>query len=315
MPEPGGPQVHVATALTDFSVAHFMEPDAFVARRAFPAVPVPKQTDKYYVYGRHDLLRTEAQRRAPGAQVRLRDFSITDASYYIPVKAIGMSISEQDSANADPVINLEEDAVRVLVQDIKIAEEVAFAEVAFSANWGTNSAPSPTWESASAYPLADIASGIRAIQLATGRSPNVLLLGSETWYSGLLNHADIIERLPDNAPRIATGPFIANLLGIEEVLVAHAAYNTAAEGGTASYSSILGDGALLFYRNPSPGRMSPTAGVHFVWSGLQGMQSGMRVQREFIPRLDAMPLITVESASVPKMIASELGRYWPTCIT
>jgi len=292
-----------------------MEPDAYVARRAFPAVPVPKQTDKYYVYSRADLLRSEAQRRAPGAKIRLRDFSITDASYYIPVVGIGMSISEQDSKNADAVIDLEEDAVKVCVQDLKIAEEVAFSAIAFAASWGTNTAPSVTWENAASYPLTDLASGIRAVQTATGRTPNCLLVGSETWYSGLLNHSDIIDRLPDNAPRIVQGPFLANLLGIEEVLVAHAAYNTATEGGTASYSSILGDGALLFYRNPSPGRMSPTAGAHFVWSGLEGFQSGLRVQREFIPRLDSMPLITVEIASVPKLIASELGRYWPTCIT
>ncbi|HUU99165.1 MAG TPA: hypothetical protein VM487_25815 [Phycisphaerae bacterium] len=315
MPEPGGMSIHHDVALTDFSVAQFMDDDAYVARRAFPPVPVAKQVDKFFVYSKADLLRSDAQVRAPGTHVALRDWSVTDASYYIPVVGIGHSISEQDSANADAAINLEEDTVKVLVQDIKINEEVAFGAVAFAANWGTSATPSPTWENAAAYPLTDIATAIRTIQLNTGRRPNCLLLGAETWYSGLLNHPDIIERLPDNAPRIATGGFVADLLGLEDVFIAYAARNSSPEGATASYASILGDGALVFYRNPSPGRMSPSAGVHFVWSGLQGFQNGLRVQREFVPREDSMPLITVERASVAKVTSSDLGYRFSACIT
>jgi len=313
--EPQGAAIHVDAALTDFSVAQFMAEDAYVARRAFPAVNVPKQSDLYYVYAKEDLLRSDTQQRAPGTRVALRDWGLARSSYYIPVRGIGKALSEQDLANQDPVLDLEEDTVKVLVQDLKIDEEVAFGAVAFASSWGTNTSPSPTWENAASYPLTDIATGIRTIQLNTGRIPNCLLLGSETWYSGLLNHPDMIERLPDSAPRIITQPFVANLLGLEDVLIAHAARNSAVEGATASYASILGDSALLFYRNPNPGRMSPTAGVHFVWSGLQGFSNGLRVQREFIPREDSMPLITVERASKAAVVSSDLGYYLSACIT
>jgi len=314
--EPSGPQIHVDAALTDFSVAAFMDDSAFIAYKAFPPFPVSKQSDKYHKWTRADLLRTEAIPRAPGTKVALRDFAVSDSAYYIPVKAIGHAISEQDAKNADPAVNLEEGIVRGLIQDLKIRLEIDFAAVIFAtAGWGTNGAPSVKWDLATAYPLKDLAVAMRTVQYNTGRIPNCLLVGAETWYSGLLNHADIVERLPDNAPRITTGPFLANLLGIEEVLVATAGYNSATEGATASYSSILGDSAVIFYRNPAPSRLSPTAGAHFVWSGLEGMQSGMRVQREFIPRLDSMPLLTVEIAAEPKIVSSALGYNYYTCIT
>lgn len=316
MPEPSGPQVHIDQPLSDFSVACFAEDGAYVARQAFPAQNVSKQSGRYHIWTRSDLLRTEAKRRAPGARVALRDFAVSDAGYYVEVNAIGHAISEQDLVNADPGVALEEGIVRGLVQDLKIAEEVKWASVAFgTSGWGTNGAPSVTWENASSYPLKDIATAIRTIQYNTGRLANTIVCGAETWYSGLMNHSDIVDRLPDNAPRIVTGNFLANLLGIQRVLVATAGYNSATEGATASYSSILGDNCLILYVDPNPGLLSPTAGATFVWSGLEGMQSGMRVQREYIPVDDAMPLITVELAATPKIIASELGYNYYTCIT
>lgn len=312
---PEGYKVHVDTALSDFAVSYFMEPNAFVARRAFPAVAVPKQSDKYWVYDRADLLRPEAKKRAPGTRAPLRDFGAATASYFANVWAVAKAISEQDSVNADPGLNLEESTVKALIQDLQIQEEVQFAAVAFAASWGTNTTPSPTWESASAYPLKDLATGIRTIQRNTGRTPNKLVLGAETWYSGLLLHPDIIERLPDNAPRIITPGFLSNLLGLSEVLIATAGYNTKIEGLTASYSSVLGDGALLLYSDPNPGLGTATGGATFVWSGLEGSQSGLRVQREFMPVDDAMPLITAENAFVHKIVATPLGYYLSACIT
>ena len=307
--------VHVDSALTDFAVAHFMEPNAFVARRAFPAIPVGKQSDKYFVWTRADLLRAEAQKRAAGTPVVSRTFAATDAQYFANVWAIKTAVSEQDAKNADPGLNLEESKLKGLVQDIHIREELEFATVAFASSWGTNGAPSVTWENAASYPIKDFGTAIRTIQYNTGRIANKAVLGAETWYSGLLNHSDIIDRMPDNAPRIATPNFVANVLGLQEVLVATAGYNSATEGATASYSSILGDSALIMYVDPNPSPGVATAGATFVWSGLEGAQDGMRVQREFIPREDAMPELTVESAFVHKIVASELGYYFYTCIT
>ena len=35
----------------------------------FPVIPVQKQADKYYVFSKSDWMRTDAQRRAPGAEI------------------------------------------------------------------------------------------------------------------------------------------------------------------------------------------------------------------------------------------------------
>lgn len=312
---PNPADVHVDSALTDFSVAYMQQPSQAIARRVFPVVPVPKQSDKYLVWSAADVLRTDAARRAPGTPAAERNWNLSDSAYFCDVVALAHSISAQTKAN-DDLGDIEESIVRLLVQDLLIKEERDFSSVAFASSWGTNTSPGTVWSNAAAYPINDIATGIRTVLINTGKRPNVLALGADTWFKGLMIHEDLVDRLPDNSARIVTPEFVGNLLGFDEVPISTLVYNSAVEGLTASNAfAATGTSALILYRDANPGHMAATAGATFVWSGLLGAAQGVQVKRYDVPKDDAYPRVEVEAAYDHVIIASALGYYLYTCVS
>lgn len=309
MPSPA--DVHIDSALSDFSVAYLQNPAASIARRAFPVVNVAKQSDKYFVFTIADHMRSDMRKRAPGTAAADREFLLSSDTYFCDVLALAHNISAQVTANAD--FNYEEAAVKLLLQDAMIKEEVDWATIAFASSWGTNTSPGTVWSNAAAYPISDLTTGIRTVLLATGMKPNVLALGNDSWATGLSIHEDLVDRLPDNSARIVTKEFVANLLGLDEILVSEVAYNSAVEGLAASNAfAATRTSALLFYRGPL-GPMAPTAGATFAWTGLAG--PGVQVKRYDVPKEDAYPRIELEVARDFKIVGSALGYYLTTCVS
>jgi len=70
MPQPTQNDVHVDAILTNMSIAFMQEADNFVASRAFPSVPVQKQSDKFFQYTQADFFRDNVQPRADGTESR-----------------------------------------------------------------------------------------------------------------------------------------------------------------------------------------------------------------------------------------------------
>lgn len=312
MPNPA--DVHVDSALTDFSVAYLQKPEASIARRAFPVVNVPKHSDKYFVYTIADHMSTVMRKRAPGTAAADRTIALSNASYFCDVLSLAYNVSAQEKANADPAIDPEEDAVKILLQDAMIKEELDWATIAFASSWGTNTSPGTVWSNAAAYPISDLTTGIRTVLLATGMRPNVLALGADVWYTGLSIHEDLVDRLPDNSARIVTKDFVANLLGLDEILVSEVVYNSAQEGLAASNAfAATRTSALLFYRNPNPGRLAANAGATFAWTGLAG--PGVEVKRYDVPKDDAYPRIELNVARDFKIVGSALGYYLTSCVS
>lgn len=306
---PTSAQVHVDAALTDFAAGqYFQDASNYVWHQASPLIGVSKQSDRYHVWSRADLLRSDTRKRAPGTKAARRDWGLSNNPYFADVRAIAHAISEQTRANADPSVNLETSVTRGLMQDMHIALEVDWAATFFVTGvWGTSNA-AQNWSDAASTPIEAIATAKGTVLGNTGFEPNTLVLGYDGWRV-LMNHPDVIGRLPDNAPRIGTPGFLGNLLGFERVLICTAVRNTAQEGATASYSFVDSDHALVCYVDPNPGTDRPTAMGTFNWTGFHGASNGVRVQRQDIPDEDALPLITVESALDFRVVASELG-YW-----
>lgn len=312
---PNPADVHVDSALTDFSVAYMLQPSQAIARRVFPVVPVAKQSDKYLVWSAADVLRTDAAKRAPGTAAAERNWNLSDTSYYCDVIALAHNISAQTKAN-DDLGDIEESIVKLLIQDMLIREERDFSSVAFANNWGTYASPSTAWSAAAAYPINDIATAIRTVLLATGKRPNVFALGADTWFKGLMIHEDLVDRLPDDSARIVTPEFVGNLLGFDDVPISTLVYNSAVEGLSASNAfAATGTSALVVYREANPGHMAATGGVTFVWSGLLGAAQGVQVKRYDVAKDDAYPRIEVEAAYDHKIVASDLGYLFYTCVS
>lgn len=104
---------------------------------------------------------------------------------------------------------------------------------------------------ANSDPFDDIQTGIDTIKAASGVMPNTFTLGYQVW-SKLRHHPDLLGRMSVASVRVLTTQMLADLIGVSQVLIGDAVYNTADEGQTVSMGYVWGKNALLSYSTPRP---------------------------------------------------------------
>lgn len=317
MPNPTAGAVHVDSLLTDISVAFIQSSTKYVADRVFPAVPVMKRSDLYATYNQGDFLRDEVQRRQQGAAaVRIGYRTGTD-SYIAEEWAAAHAIDDQVRANADAPFMPEQDAVRLLTQKMLIRRDADFVTKYMGTGiWGVDSSGGSDftqWSNAASTPIEDIHNACFTVEANTGFLPNKLVLGRAVWYD-LKNHPDIVDRVKYTSGGPVDTAIVARLFGLDEILVAGAIQNTAAEGVAHAGSHLVGDDALLVYSPPSPGLLQPAAGYTFVWSGLIGSNMGQVVE-QYRDEDHLSDIVRIRGAWAQKVVSAPLGVFFNNCST
>ena len=304
MPEPTLSQIHVDSALTDFSFALFQKPETYVASSVFPVQNVGQRSNKYYTYTTADLLRSDARKRAPSSESAVRSYKLSTDSYFCERYSIAVDVAEEETANADAALDPEEDAARVAMQDIRIQMDKQWSAAAFTTGIWANETTA-TWNTSTGDIVGDIQTGILTMIQNTGFRPNTFVLNSQAWFD-LWGSTQILSRMPDNVPQIVTEGFIADLFGFDKVFVLNGIEYSTGEGATGSPSFIHQDHALLAYVDPGAGLREPTAGKTFVWSGLTGGGGPVRTKRYDMPKRSALRVET-DVAFDFKVVSTDLG--------
>ena len=322
MPQPTLSDVHVNSPLTDISVAFIQESRNYIAPKVFPVVPVSKQADRYFKYNRTDFLRQVAQMRAPGTESAGGGMRLDNTpSYYCDMYAVHKDIPDQLKANADAALNLERDTTIWATQQLMMKRDQLFATNYFSTGvWATDrqgvgAGPAGTqflqWDAAGSTPIEDIYTSRYNMVQATGYAPNVLVLGADT-FKTLVNHPDVLDRIKYTQQGVVSEDLLANLVGVDRVVVAFATNVTSAEGAAAETNAFIcnSKGALLCYSAPAPSLMQPSAGYIFSWTGYLGAGSeGNRIRRFRMEQL-AADRIEGELAMSMEMVSSNLGVFF-----
>jgi hypothetical protein len=328
--------VHVSRPLTNISIAYRQENNSFIADRVFPIVSVGKQADKYFTYDRSYWFRSGVQLRAPGTESAGSDYKISTDTYSCDVYALHKDIADQIRANEDTPLNSDRDATEWLTLQAMIKKEIDFASTYMATNntvWtfradGVASSPTapasfdPTnlasndilhWSDASSTPIEDVRRGKTYVLEKTGYRPNTLTM-SERVVDALLDHPDIVDRIKygqtAGGPAMANNQILAQLFGVDEVLVSAAVQNTAAEGASESNSFVVGKHALLSYKPRTPSILVPSAGYTFGWTGYLGGNVGAFQISKF--RMDHLKSDRVEGemAYDQKLVAADLGYFF-----
>jgi hypothetical protein len=336
--QPSRSDVHVNRPLTNISIAFNQSDDAFVASRVFPNIPVGKQSDAYFNYPRGEFNRDEMEERAPATESAGGTYQIGTDTYYSRTYAYHRDIPDPVRANADSPISLDREATIYVTRKGLIKREVKWAENYFTAGapgdtWtfdvdgaaSRSASFDPTdaanndvvyWNDAASTPIEDVRLLKRFVLESTGFMPNALTLGRAV-FDTLVDHPDIVGRL-DRGQTTGTAKVnkdsLAALFEVEEVLVMDAIQNTAVEGQTADHSFIGGSHALLSYRPPTPGLMTPSAGYTFSWKGLMGSgDDGMRIRRFRMEHL-LSDRIEIDMSWDQKLISADLGAFFGSTI-
>ena len=284
MPQPTASDVHVNQLLSDVSIAYLQAAADNVATRVFPVVGSQQQSNRYVVYKKGDWFRTAAQKRAPGTESAGSGYTIDNTpSFYCDVYAVHKDVDDQVRANADSVISVDREAAMFCTQQLALRREIDWCGAYFVTGiWSRETTPSTLWSAPGSTPIKDIRNEIFTMKENTGYRPNKLTLGARVW-ACLQDHPDFLDRVQfgyPGAPAMVSPQLLAQILEIDEVLVAQATQNLAAENATDSFAFVAGKNALLTYSNPSPGLMQPSAGYTFTWQGLFGAgEQGNRISQ------------------------------------
>ncbi len=312
-------EVHVDQALTDYSSALFQNLGGSVASQAFSNRNVAQQSNRFHIYDAADLHRADAQKRAPNTSSPRKDYGIGTGVYTCDVWSIAYDVSEQERANADAVLDPEQDAATLLMDDLIMTENREWAATAFVTGvWGgTDQAGAvdfTQWDDAASTPIEDIRAQSSDMLAASGRSPNKIVFGHDTWASGLVDHPDILDRIKYTQTGVVTEGLFAGILGLDQVIRSDSIRNTAQEGVAETAALQLGDSALLLHSPDNVGPRQATAGIRFNWSGLLGGTSGVRTKRYEIPQDDAFPRVESDMAFDHHVQTAELGRFFSDTI-
>lgn len=323
---PTAGDVHVNTPLTNFSQKYLMGAQTFIASRAFPNLPVAKQSDLYYEFNRGDFFRDEAKLRADGTESAGTGFRLSTSPYFANVWAFHKDVTDRQRANADSPVQLDISATQFVTHKLLIRRELDFVSSYISSGlWGTdmtgvNSGPTGSqflrWDQAASDPIADIRTGARTIQGATGYRPNKMII-SRKGYDALLDNDAVLARITGgadrNTPAMVMRRLLAELFELDEIFVLDAVYNSEVANQDATQETIAfvgGNDALLYYAPNTIGLNEPTAGAQFSWTGYVGATSnGARIKR-FRNELTASDRIEGEMAFDYKLTGAQLGYYF-----
>jgi hypothetical protein len=282
----GGGNIHIDVALTNVSLGY---PNlGFVGDALVPAVPVRKQSDKYYEFGR------EAWSVDPGGDVRapgtvaneIPGLAVSLNPYFAIEHSLQIPVTDEERENADSPFSPDRDGAELVTAKILLARELAIKTLVTTASnyessntitlsgtsqWSDFSTPS--------HPILAVRTGVRAIHAQLFVEPNVAVIPYLVM-STLEDHPDFIARIQYSERAIITPEIIAGLFGIERIIVPGVGYNSANPGQAASLGYLWGKDVLLAYVPPRAGLKIPAFMYEFCWVYPGGQQQVAERWRE-----------------------------------
>lgn len=317
MDYPGSGDVHVDALLTNMSIGY--KSAAYIADEIFPTVLVNKRSDIVPKYVQSDWfrLRGKALSEREPAPIGGYTVDVTD-TYFCTEYGVGHFIGDARRANTDMPFAADRDGMAWVVDGLLLQREYQFSSEFFKTGvWQTDKVGGADFTKWSTYatstPVANIQSFMHIIQRTTGIKPNTLVLGDLT-YEVLVNHPDFLDRIKYGAssgqPALVGMELMAQVLGVERVLVGSAQYTATLEGvaeASVVYTPMFDDDALLLYVPRSPSLFNPAAGYNFVWRTAFGGPRYIKRRRD--PTSDKGDLLEGYEYFDMKMTAAGAGLF------
>jgi hypothetical protein len=263
MPYASGQGLHqIDTPLSNLSVRYANESSAFIATSAIPQVPVAKETDAYYVYGR-DHFRIPETIRANKAPANEAEYTLSTSTYQLERHSLRDLVSDRDRSNADSPLAPDVDAMENLTERILLKKELQAMQTVLTSTAAGNShslTSTIKWTTltTTSDPIGDVSTATTVILQNSGKKPTDMIIGFPIM-QGLENHPNILERIKYSERGIISKDIIQATLGISKLHVGEAVYNTAREGAADSMSYIWDTDAWIGYNSPTPSLRTASA--------------------------------------------------------
>ncbi len=247
-----------------------MMQEEFVGLKALPPLPVPNKAGQYPVIQRAggQLLRNLVQRRGPTADYARISRATTTDTYTCIEYGIEEAIDDGENEDYSRFFNVASKALTYAYRQVWLAHELRAATLLF--NRGNFTATT----SATAYTAANLATfnvGLdidiakQGIKSAGESTMDLTAIMSEPTFNLIRASTQLQNRVRGVQSTDTFLPLdraaVADALGLKEVLVGGASYDSSLEGNAASMSQIWSN-ALIWL-----GRVAPAAGPEAYFSG------------------------------------------------
>lgn len=273
----GSGVVHVDAALSTISIGYSQAAEDFIADRVMPRVPVEKQSDKYFVWGREAFEAetlvgntVESLLREPGTEYKRIEMTPATDSYNAYQYGAEMALDDIERANADAGADVMVAYTGNLTQRMMLEREARVAAIMGSSTYLTNYTTVTTtsqWSdvtSGVSDPIANVDTWKENVRLACGRNPNQMVMGAQVW-SNLRRHSTMVERFKYTRGGVITLAQAAEIFEIPTILVGNAHYNTYEKGLTYTPGYVWGKKVVVQYVPPAPSRYTPATAYQFVF--------------------------------------------------
>lgn len=235
-----------------------------------------------------ELLNRRAEKRDIGGYQR-SSMKFGDDSYTTQEYGLEEVVDEKQAAMYKSYFELEVVVGRRCYHGLLASYEQRVADLLTNTSLFEDDSCEETWlDHENATPIVDIEVAATAMRDRCGMYPNTLII-TRKQYRNLRHCAEIIERLKywggdDPKTKGITSRVLADMFDVQQVLIANAVRDEAAEGQDASLASIWNeDRAILALIQPGEDIQIPTAVRTFHWtedSDLDGIVESYRDERE-----------------------------------
>lgn len=224
---------------------------SYIAEKLFPTAMVKKEAGKIPRHNKQSfrLIATERAIRAKSNRLVPEDrdfipFSLDEHDISVPMDYREADESDDlDVEQANTFLAMEGLGLR----REKLAADIAFNPANYSAGNKETLASNAKWSLDTVNPLKNFSYASEQIRRGIARRPNMGACGAPA-FEALKTNPFILERMASNQLGILTPQLLAQIIGVDEVVVGDAIW-ISDDGATVS--DVWGDSFLLYYSRPA----------------------------------------------------------------
>lgn len=265
----GSGAVHIDEVLTQISLG--WPNNGLVGEALFPSVGVRKQSNLYYVFG-HDGWLPEEDVRAPGSVANeLPGLEVSTEPYYAREHSLQIPVTDEERDNADNPLSPDRDGTEMITSKIMLGREQDIKNLATNTNkYATNNSTTLSgtaqWnDHANSSPIDDFKTGRDQVHSRIFMQPTLSIIPYQVM-SELEDHPDIIERVKYSERAVLTEEIIAQVFGVDRIIVPGVGVASGNPGNTMSIGYLWGKDVVMAWVPGRPGMRIPAYGYEFTWN-------------------------------------------------
>ena len=214
----------------------------FVGARILPFQTVGVKSATYAKIKAAEFDNDISKPRAAGASFARTSSEYESATYDCVEYGVENSMDDLDLAvaNTDALLDIATIAANQLADDLMIGHEIRTATALSGAGFNSTAATAAMSVVASATPIADITNAVLRLN-ANGIFSRVKLIIEASLYAEMLQTDDMRNLINGSGSMFYSQDQVANILGIDEVIICNTRYNAAMKGQTGSRSKVFSD--------------------------------------------------------------------------